>query len=277
MKKIHLLPNAITAFGLSCGLFVIFRLTMLEAGEVSYQVLLASAGILLLAALADLFDGAVARLMKAQSEFGGIFDSLSDAITFGVAPTVMTLKSLQPTSAELSYLVTMGAMVFAICGVLRLARYSSTPLTSYLVSVEEEGAQKNFTGLPIPAACMAAISANLLFISPEFRWFIPLKDSWRATIMSLLFLLLGYFMISRWRFPSLKSLQVRVASFQLVFLTVLTVVLVFYGLLHHFAVIFALISWTYLITAWSLSLVRLMGGRHRHILIDYEPEEFPEE
>ena len=53
MKKIHLLPNVITAFSLSCGLFVIFKMTMTGLGEANYQILTATAGILLLAAFAD--------------------------------------------------------------------------------------------------------------------------------------------------------------------------------------------------------------------------------
>ena len=93
MKKVHLLPNVITAFALSCGLFVIFRMSLIEASEVGLDILTSIAGILVLAAFADLLDGAIARAMKAESEFGGFFDSLADAITFGVAPSVIILKS----------------------------------------------------------------------------------------------------------------------------------------------------------------------------------------
>ena len=122
MKHVHLLPNVITAFGLSCGLFVIFKMNMIETGTVSYSVLLATAGILLLACLADLLDGAVARAMKAESDFGGLFDCLSDGITFGVAPSVIILKSLSVTpKTELSFFVTTAAMIYSVCGVLRLA------------------------------------------------------------------------------------------------------------------------------------------------------------
>ena len=80
----------------------------------------------MLAGVADLLDGAVARALNAESTFGGIFDSLADAISFGVAPTVMILKSLSiAQGTELSYLVTTSAMVFSVCGVLRLVRFST--------------------------------------------------------------------------------------------------------------------------------------------------------
>ena len=73
-KRISLLPNVVTAFGLSCGLFVIFKMNMVGLGEMNEQVLLAATLILLLAAFADLLDGALARAIKAESEFGGLFD-----------------------------------------------------------------------------------------------------------------------------------------------------------------------------------------------------------
>src|ERR1700726_86233 len=111
MKKIPLLPNVITAFGLTCGLFAIFKLNMTGVGAVNYHLLMTVLGFLALAAVADLLDGAVARALKVESEFGSMFDSLADAISFGVAPSVIILKSLsiQP-GTELSFMITSGAL-----------------------------------------------------------------------------------------------------------------------------------------------------------------------
>src|SRR5436853_275090 len=103
-KKIHLLPNLITAFGLSCGLFVIFKVCMIGLGKMDYQEAMSITGILLLAALADLLDGAVARALKAESDFGGLFDSLADAISFGVAPAIIVIKTLSmPVGSQLAF------------------------------------------------------------------------------------------------------------------------------------------------------------------------------
>ena len=74
-------PQYITAFGLACGLFVIFKINMVEPGSGIYTVLNTSALLLLVAAFADLLDGAVARAFHAESEFGVMFDSLADAIS----------------------------------------------------------------------------------------------------------------------------------------------------------------------------------------------------
>lgn len=271
MKKVYLLPNIVTAFGLACGLFAIFKINMTDTGEANYNVLVVTAGILLLAALADVIDGALARAMKAQSEFGGIFDSLSDAITFGVGPSVIILKTLSMVpGSEMSYFMTSAAMIYTLCGVLRLARFNT--MQHAPVVDPEQNKNKNFTGLPIPAAAAAAISTNLFLVSPEFKSIFTLSPETHAWIIFSILIVLGYFMISRWKFPSLKTLHIRVASFQLVFLTVLSAVFIFYGILHHFAVVFFFISWAYVVTAWILSIIRLISGKRSQTLIDYEPE-----
>jgi CDP-diacylglycerol---serine O-phosphatidyltransferase len=273
MKRVQLLPNIITAFGLSCGLFVIFKMNMTEVGAATYHTLAATTGILLLAAFADLLDGAVARAMKAESDFGGLFDSLADAITFGVGPSVMVLKSLSivPGTA-LSFFLTTAAMIYSVCGVLRLVRFNILAQRAKNDRDLMDANKKNFTGLPIPAAAAAAVSGNLFLISDEFRQLISINEQTRTWIMIVAMTVIGYFMISRWKFPSLKSLQIRVASFQLVFLTVVSAVVIFYGLLHHFAVVFFCCAWGYLVVAWILSLIRLISGRKSKTLEDFEPE-----
>ncbi|HEY4831487.1 MAG TPA: phosphatidylcholine/phosphatidylserine synthase [Waddliaceae bacterium] len=273
MKKIHLLPNVVTAFALSCGLFVIFKINMISPGEATIQALTSTAGILLLAVFADLLDGTIARAIKAESDFGGLFDSMADSITFGVAPAVIVLKTFSVLPGTLlSFFLTMAAMVYSVCGVLRLVRFS---LASQVAKGDLEqiaANKKNFTGLPIPAAAGAAVSTNLLLMSDEFKTYVSLSEETAPWILFFVMSMLGYLMISRWKFPSLKSLQLRVASFQLVFLTVLSAVIIFYGILHHFAVIFFFGSWFYIIVALILSLIRMVRGRKSKTLEDFEPE-----
>ncbi len=273
MKRVQLLPNVITAFGLTCGLFIIFKMNMTQVGDTSYYLLVQIAAILWLAALADLLDGAVARAMKAESEFGGIFDSLADAITFGVAPSVVILKSLSLSpGTELSFLMTTACMVYSVCGVLRLVRYNVTK-SSISGDLEQESAyKKNFTGLPIPAAAGAALSGNLLLFTEEFKSFFSLSDKTRMWLLFCQMLLLGYLMISRWKFPSFKTFHIRVSSFQLVFLTVLAAVFVFYGILHHFPIVFFALCWSYIVIAFTLSVIRLISGKKSKTLEDFEPE-----
>lgn len=273
MKRVHLLPNIITAFGLSCGLFVIFKMNMMEAGTATYQSLVAVTGILLLAAFADLLDGAVARAMHAESDFGGLFDCLADAITFGVGPSVIILKSLSIVpGTELSFFLTIAAMIYTVCGVLRLVRFSITAQKAKGDQDLAAANKKNFTGLPIPGAAAAAVSGNLFLVSEEFRSLFDISETARAWLMIIGLVFLGYFMISRWKFPSFKALNIRVKSFQLVFLTVVGAVLLFYGLLHHFAVVFFVCAWAYIVVAGILSLIRLISGKKSKTLEDFEPE-----
>lgn len=264
----------ITAFGLFCGLFVIFKMNMIPAGEVSKDVLVATAGILLLGAVADLLDGFVARAMKAESEFGGIFDSLADAITFGVAPSVVVLKSLSLASGDMmSFLATTGGMVFSVCGILRLARYNVLSNQSKEKPLLSNGFDKNFVGLPIPAAAMAAVSMNLLLASDEMQACCELSLRAQVFVLFSTLIMLGYFMISRWKFPSLKSLHLRITSFRMVFITVIAAVCLFYGLLYRFSLVFFLFSWTYIAIAGSLSIARLVAGKRSKTLEDFEPED----
>lgn len=274
MKKIYLLPNIITAFGLTCGLFVIFKMNMTEVGDVTPQVLKATVGILILAAIADLLDGAIARAMKAESEFGCLFDSLADAITFGVAPTVVVLKtlSIQP-GTDMSFLMTGAAMVYTVCGVLRLIRYNVTQNDPAVEKDILHSGKKNFTGLPIPAAAGAIISLNLILASCPIRYMCSFSESTRMFILFFALIMTGYFMISRWRFPSAKTLRIHVASFQMVFATVVGAVFIFYGILHHFSLIFFLACWLYIAVSLILCLIRITTGKKSKTLEDFEPDD----
>ena len=166
MRRIHLIPNIITAFGLACGLFVIFKLNMFEPGAEMFHVLNTSVLLLLVAAFADLLDGAVARAMRAESEFGFFFDALADAISFGVAPSVLLLKALSlDPGTGLSFFALLGVMLFSICGVLRLVRFN-VKATEAKGNEEAIAAQKkHFTGLPIRCST-DGICYNTVFCFP---------------------------------------------------------------------------------------------------------------
>ena len=273
MKRVYLVPNIITAFGLACGLFVIFKINMVEPGSGDYEVVKTSAILLLVAALADFIDGALARAIHAETEFGFVFDTLADTVSFGVAPSVLMLKTLTLEQGSfLSFFGATGAMVYSLCGVLRLVRFN-VKVTEAKNNVDLQAAQKkNFTGLPIPAAAAAAISANLFFLSPFLqRWFdFPQTD--RAITLSCIMILLGYLMVCRLKFPSLKVLNLKIPSFHLAFLSVVVAVFVLYGILYFFAEILVLIAWSYVLLALILSFIRLVMGKKSKTLEDFEPE-----
>lgn len=274
MRQVYLIPNIITAFALSCGLFVIFKVNMVEPGSGLFHVLNISAILLLVAAFADLLDGAVARAIGGESEFGVVFDSLADAVSFGVAPSVLLLKalSLEPGTG-LSFYAMVGCMLYSLCGVLRLVRFN---VKKVQVQGNEEAMadqKKHFTGLPIPASALAAVSANLLFFSPFMDKYFPMSQDVKAIVLSTIMIILGYFMVSRWKFPSSKALHFRVPSFQLVFLTVVVAIFVIYGVLYFLPVMLAVVTWGYILLAWVLSLIRMIAGKKSKTLEDFEPEQ----
>ena len=274
MRKINLVPNMITAFSLACGLFVIFKLNIVESGTNTYQLLQASVVLLLLAGLADFLDGAVARAMNAESEFGVMFDSLADAVSFGVAPSVLMLKNVSlEQGTGLSFFAVSGAMLFSPCGILRLVRFNVKTAESKGNAALMADQKKNFTGLPIPAAALAAVSMNLLLASPLMDKYCAISEECKAIFLTIVMIVLGFFMVSRWKFPSLKDLHFRMSSFYLVFLTAILALFVLYGIFYFLPVILAVMTWGYIILGWILSIIRLIAGKKSKTLEDFEPEQ----
>ena len=273
MRRIYFLPNIVTAFSLACGLFVIFKVNMLEPGSGDYEVVLSSALLLLVAAFADFMDGAIARILHAESEFGVVFDTLSDSISFGVAPSVLLLKTLSlQQGTPLSFFCATGCMVYSLCGVLRLVRFNVRNSEAKGNVTLMAAQKKHFTGLPIPAAAAAAVAANLILLSPiTLSWF-AVDPTIRAIGLTGSMLLLGYLMVCRLKFPSLKVLHVRVPSFHLAFLTVVGAILFLYGILYFFPFVLAGISWIYILVALVLSTIRFLAGKKSKTLEDFEPE-----
>ncbi len=273
MKKFNLLPNMITAFGLACGLFVIFKINMLQPGAGDYEVVHTSVLLLLVAVLADFMDGALARAFHAESEFGVVFDSLADAVSFGVAPSVLLLKTLSLEQGTLiSFFAASGAMVFSLCGVLRLVRFNVKAAEAKR-NVEVQTVQKpHFTGLPITGSAAAAVSANLLLLSPWAQNWLPMSNIDRAIALTCVMFFLGYLMVCRLKFPSLKMLRLRVPSFFMAFLTVIFAVFTLYGILYFFPIILAFSSWFYIFIALILALIRFIAGKKSKTLEEFEPE-----
>ena len=114
-------------------------------------------------------------------------------------------------------------------------------------------------------------------MSDEFHSVISFSNKTRALIVSLVFFVTGYFMVSRWKFFSLKTLHIRVDSFQLMFLTVFLSAFILVGALNYFPIIFAFLAWAYFLIAFALSLVRKFSGKKLQALEDFEPDEEEED
>ncbi|MEC8306913.1 MAG: CDP-alcohol phosphatidyltransferase family protein [Chlamydiota bacterium] len=248
MKRSYLIPNMITALGLACGLFLIFKITILSPTTPILQILDMALLLLLLAGLADLLDGAMARIIGAQSPFGASFDSLSDAISFGVAPSAVFLKvmSLQEMPAS-AFLSLFGAMIYTMCGVLRLVRFT-------LQTSQSHQTKADFIGLPIPAGSVAALSLMLLLFSPPL---VNVLHPWVRSIgLTIWMIFLGYLMINRWHFPSVKTLKTTGPSFGLLFIGALIALVCLYGIFHYHALLFTVFSLGYVLLGGILTFSR---------------------
>ncbi len=147
---VRLLPNAVTVVALCSGLSAVYYAL---AGHFELSV---AAGAV--AALCDALDGRLARLLDASSRIGAELDSLSDLVSFGVAPAlVLYIWALQGT--RLGWVV---ALVFAVCMALRLARFNT------LLDADDlpPYAKEFFVGVPAPAA--ALVSGLPLFATLAF-------------------------------------------------------------------------------------------------------------
>lgn len=239
MKKPYVVPNIITAMGLSIGLFVLFKAALSEGHGDARALLFKSALLILAAACIDVLDGFAARRLKGESLFGMNFDSLSDAITFGVAPAVLLLKTAPVEPKTAPYFLTFwAAMLFSLCGILRLVRFN-------VASIGEANAERGkiYTGLPIPAAAMAAISMQLFFANSFIEE--KLGSAVTSYIAAALMILLSYLMISLKRFRSIKWIQKERLDFSGIFLIASIVLTLLFGFMYHFDWCFFFVTWTY--------------------------------
>lgn len=177
------LPSVFTVGNLFLGIAAIILVFNNEPDYAAIMVIVAM--------LLDGLDGRVARALNAQSEFGKELDSLSDVISFGVAPAfimyVVAFSELTPAAA---WIVTA---IFPICGALRLARFN-------VIS----GVPGYFVGLPIPAA--GGVLCTLALFHKDIPTYVLLVSS----------LLLSYLMVSTIKYPNFKKVGIPKAAIWIV-------------------------------------------------------------
>jgi CDP-diacylglycerol---serine O-phosphatidyltransferase len=182
-----LVPNFITLLAICAGLTAI-RLSTEGRMELAVAAIV-------FAAVLDGIDGRVARMIKGQSKFGAELDSLADFVNFGVAPgLILYFWQLR----ELNNGGWIAAMVFAISGGLRLARFNAT--------IDDPNkppyAANFFTGVPAPAGAIAVLL-------PIYLAFLGLPKP-PAMLTAAYTLLIGFLMVSRLPVFSGKTVRMRV-------------------------------------------------------------------
>jgi len=230
MKHVYLLPNLFTTGNLFCGVYAI--LLALNGRPAS------GAWFILAAIFFDFLDGHVARIKNAVSRFGLEYDSLADLVSFGLAPIVtaylLFLRHMGHTGVGLIF-------IYTACIALRLARFNT---------IKPTAEKSDFIGLPSPAAG-GTIAAMIIFIqaNPSSNW---------IYIVPIVTLFLSLFMVSSFRYPSLKIINLWKKS---PFLN-LVLIVIFFGIALFHLQLFLLISFF----AYTLSGVLIPRSLKRTVL-----------
>jgi CDP-diacylglycerol---serine O-phosphatidyltransferase len=174
------IPNMFTAMNMFCGF-----LSLINAASGEY---LYACWLIIIAAVFDLLDGAMARLTKSSSALGVQLDSLSDLVSFGVAPAFLIYKT------HLFYYDSIGIILSSllmIAGGFRLARFN----------VQLVGFSKSFfTGLPIPSSAIT-IAGFIIAFYTKGSGYVP------SAVMYIipLVIVLSYLMVSRVKYDTLPK------------------------------------------------------------------------
>lgn len=212
LKYITVLPSLITILNGVCGFVAILFASKGEFAVAGYMILLAM--------IADMLDGRLARMSQNTSSFGGQLDSLCDIISFGVAPAFLMLKMLEyifgfgeassPMEGFLQDFIRVSAGAYISCAAIRLARFN-------VENEEDESAHMSFIGLPTPAAAGVVVSLVIFhqeIILPELLAngspaYLSFCEG--VIIYALPFLTLGtaVLMVSRIRYPHILNQYIK--------------------------------------------------------------------
>lgn len=182
-RGIYILPNLFTTAALFAGFYAIVQ-AMTDRFE-------QAAVAIFIAMILDGLDGRVARLTRTQSAFGAEYDSLSDMVSFGVAPALVMYSFALKDMGKLGWIA---AFVFCAGAALRLARFNT------MLAVQDK---RWFVGLPSPAA--ATLVAGFVWVmvdnhvqGVEIRWL-----AWGLTLFA------GISMVTNFRFYSGKDINLK--------------------------------------------------------------------
>tara|TARA_Y100000590_G_scaffold470229_1_gene662954 strand:- start:29813 stop:30604 length:792 start_codon:yes stop_codon:yes gene_type:complete len=183
----YILPSILTLIGVCLG---ISSIKFAMDGNFSYAVLF-----LIVAAILDALDGRVARLIKGTSDFGKELDSLTDFVSFGIAPAFIVYFWELKNFGKIGWLI---VLFFSVCCVLRLARFN-------LTKFEQEDEWKNnfFQGIPSPAGGCLILFPIMLELS-NFSNFFNLK-----IITPYLMFFVSILLISKVPTFSFKKISIR--------------------------------------------------------------------
>ena len=207
-RGIYILPSIFTTFALFAGFYSI-------VASINGDYTLAAISIMV-AMLWDALDGRVARLTNTQSAFGAEYDSLSDLVSFGVAPALLVYEW---SLSDLGRIGWLAAFIYLACAALRLARFNTQVGTAD---------KRYFQGLPSPAS--AGVIASMIWLKFwNFEYFDIGFVSLSYYIGIAITIICGLLMVSNVRYYSFKEFETKKkASFRFLLLSVMSLILLLY-------------------------------------------------
>ena len=241
-RGIYILPSLFTVGSLVCG-YVAILSTLKATGMDAEQGRFAfdtAAKLIGWAVLFDGLDGRIARLTNSSSDFGREFDSLADVITFGVAPAFLAYAwGVRPVeelfgTRLVQHLRDAGLVItfaFVICGAARLARFN-------VDTGKPASDKRSFVGLPIPAA--AGVIAALIHC---IKW--PVNEWIWSLVWLPIVAVLAWLMVSKVRYPSFKSIDLRRRR---PYVAIIFIGMVVYGMWTYSESVLLAIAMTYVLS-----------------------------
>lgn len=212
-RAAYALPTLFTSGNIFLGFLAIIQAfqaaLQISSGDMSPNEHFANAAKAIgFAVFFDGLDGRIARMTNTTSDFGRELDSLADFITFGIAPSVLAfiwgVQFVQPPFSGLAtHILRVGYFVsffYLLCAAARLARFNIQ--TNPVLKNPGRPDRKYFAGMATPAA--AGFVAAVVF----FDYGQPIHNVYLSAIWLALLAFVGLLMVSTWRYPSLKQINI---------------------------------------------------------------------
>ncbi len=207
-KGMYILPSLFTSGNIAAGFYAILQTVHGSSGETWHLDYAAMA--IGFAVFFDGLDGRIARMTNTASDFGRELDSLADVITFGVAPALLAwmwgfhllpMVIAPELRQKITELGSVACFAFLMAGASRLARFNIAKNPE--PSNPGRPGKKYFVGMPIPAG--AGVIAAIVHYSAGA----PITSWWTSMSWLMMVVVVGYLMVSTWRFYSFKDIDFR--------------------------------------------------------------------
>ena len=259
-KGIYIIPSLFTCGNMSLGI-----LSILASINGNFII---AAWFLIGALACDIIDGRIARMTHTTSIFGMQLDSLSDLVSFGIAPAIMIYMLVLRPMGNIGIAI---AVLFVLCSALRLARFNTLSQGGEI--------HKHFVGLPTPASAGVIISFVLSYelLTPEefsfnFKTIPMLMEAMPGffKIMPIVMVVLSFLMVSN--IPYLSFKKTKLTKFKTIELLAVVIVLIILIIVYPQNIIFIIFS-VYAISGLLSFVIRIFLRKKKRLIDETQKAE----